>query len=98
MNTARSLADFTGTLLLVGAGKMGAAMLEGWLALGIDANNVAVLEPQPAAEIAALTGRGVRLNPKPGEVGQASAIVIAIKPQVAAEVVPTLKSYVGAST
>ena len=31
------LADFSGTLVLVGAGKMGGAMLEGWLALGLDA-------------------------------------------------------------
>ena len=100
MNTSsmRSLADFAGTLLLVGAGKMGAAMLEGWLALGIDAKNVVVIEPQPTSDISALTARGLRLNPKSSEVGAASAIVIAIKPQVAPEVVPTLIPYVGRST
>ncbi len=36
-SNAHTLADFSGTLLLVGAGKMGGAMLEGWLALGLDA-------------------------------------------------------------
>ena len=49
-----ALADFSGTLLLVGAGKMGSAMLEGWLALGLDADKIAVLEPQPTSDIAAL--------------------------------------------
>jgi pyrroline-5-carboxylate reductase len=77
---------------------MGAAMLDGWLALGIDPKAVVVLEPQPATEIAALSGRGVKLNPKPGEIGAVAAIVIAIKPQVAPEVVPTLAPYVGSST
>jgi pyrroline-5-carboxylate reductase len=92
-----SLADFSGTLLLVGAGRMGGAMLEGWLSLGIDAKQIAVIEPQPGMEIAALTPRGVRLNPSAG-VGEATALVIALKPQVAPEVTPSLAPYVGAST
>ena len=51
---ANTLTDFTGTLVLVGAGKMGGAMLEGWLALGLDPAKVAILEPKPADEIEAL--------------------------------------------
>ena len=49
--------------MLVGAGKMGGAMLEGWLALGLDPSKIAIIEPQPAADIAALAARGVRINP-----------------------------------
>jgi pyrroline-5-carboxylate reductase len=97
-NAPKPLAGFTGTLLLVGAGKMGGAMLEGWLALGMAAKNVVVLEPQPAGEIAALTARGLRLNPSPGDIGDVSAIVLAIKPQAAPDVMPSLKPYVAAST
>jgi pyrroline-5-carboxylate reductase len=97
-NTPAPLADFTGTLLLVGAGKMGGAMLEGWLALGMAARSVVVLEPQPAGEIAALAGRGLRLNPPPGDIGEVAALVLAIKPQTAPEVMPSLRPYVGAST
>ncbi|MGE0037378.1 MAG: pyrroline-5-carboxylate reductase [Xanthobacteraceae bacterium] len=97
-NTPASLADFSGTLLLVGAGKMGGAMLEGWLALGMAARSVVVIEPQPAGEIAALAGRGLRLNPPPGEIGEVAALVLAIKPQTAPEVMPSLRPYVGAST
>ena len=32
-------------LLLVGAGKMGGAMLERWLARGLDASEVTILDP-----------------------------------------------------
>ena len=35
MGRETSLDDFTGTLVLVGAGKMGGAMLEGWHRLGL---------------------------------------------------------------
>ena len=95
---AHPLASLTGTILLVGAGKMGSAMLEGWLALGLDAKQVAVIEPQPTAEIAALATRGLTLNPAPGAAGEVAALVIAVKPQVAPDVVPALDPFVGATT
>jgi pyrroline-5-carboxylate reductase len=95
---ARTLAHLTRTILLVGAGKMGGAMLEGWLGLGLDPKYAAVLEPQPARELTALAGRGLRLNPGPSAIGDAAAIIIAVKPQVAAEVIPSLAAYVGAGT
>ena len=41
-----SLRDFSGVLVLVGAGKMGSALLEGWIRLGLDPQNIAVIEPQ----------------------------------------------------
>jgi pyrroline-5-carboxylate reductase len=98
MTGPRALAQLSRTILLVGAGKMGSAMLEGWLGLGLDPKYAAVLEPQPPRELAALASRGLRLNPTASAIGEASAIVIAVKPQVAAEVMPTLTSYVGAGT
>ena len=96
MTTRNSLRDFSGTLVLVGAGKMGGAMLEGWLALGLDPAKVAVLEPKPSDSLTALAARGVRLNPR--SVNDASVILIAIKPQEAAAVVPTLKPLARANT
>jgi pyrroline-5-carboxylate reductase len=89
-----SLQNFTGTLVLVGAGKMGGAMLEGWLALGLDPAKVAILEPKPAPEIAALKARGLRINPAPASITDAAVIILAVKPQVAAEVVPPFKALV----
>jgi pyrroline-5-carboxylate reductase len=92
------LGDFSGLLVLVGAGKMGGALLEGWLRLGLDAKRVAVLEPQPAPQIANLANDGVRLNPDPGTLADVSALVVAIKPQIAAEALPPLGPMIGAST
>src|ERR1041384_1161380 len=91
-----ALKDFSGTLVLVGAVKMGGAMLDGWLALGLDPAKIAVMEPKPSDGIAALAARGVRLNP--ATVDDASVIVVAIKPQDAAAVVPTLKPLARANT
>jgi pyrroline-5-carboxylate reductase len=87
---APTLADFSGTIVLVGAGKMGGAMLDAWLALGLPPASVVVIEPQPAPELTALSSRGLKLNPLLKDVREVSAIVIAVKPQVAPVVVPTL--------
>jgi pyrroline-5-carboxylate reductase len=84
--------------VLVGAGKMGGAMLEGWLGLGLDPNSIVVIEPQPSPEIGVLAERGLRVNPTASAAGEAAAIVIAVKPQVAADALLTLAPYVGAST
>jgi pyrroline-5-carboxylate reductase len=78
---ATLLNEFSGLLVLVGAGRMGAAMLEGWLGLGLDPARVVVIEPQPSREVGALASRGLQLNPAAEAVHDASAIVIAVKPQ-----------------
>jgi pyrroline-5-carboxylate reductase len=93
-----SLSNFTGTLVLIGAGKMGGAMLEGWFALGLDPRKVAILEPKPAPEIAALKERGVRVNPPIDAIADTAVIILAVKPQVAAEVVPPLKALMRPDT
>jgi pyrroline-5-carboxylate reductase len=93
-----SLKDVAGTIVLVGAGKMGSAMLDGWLALGLAPSRVAVIEPQPSAEISALAARGLKLNPGPRAVSDPAVILIAVKPQSAAEVVPAMAPLVGPST
>jgi pyrroline-5-carboxylate reductase len=91
-------ANLSETILLVGAGRMGGAMIEGWLRLGMDARNVAVIEPQPTSEISALAERGLRLNPAPGAAGTVAAAVVAVKPQVAPEAVPALRPFLDAAT
>jgi pyrroline-5-carboxylate reductase len=95
---ARAFANLSGTIVLVGAGKMGSAMLDGWLALGLSPRNVAVLEPQPTPEVAALAARGLQLNPSAAAIGEVAAVVVAVKPQVAPEVTPSLAPFVGAAT
>jgi pyrroline-5-carboxylate reductase len=92
------LHDFSGHLVLVGAGKMGSALLEGWLRFGLDPKHVTVLEPQPTRQISALASQGLRLNPQLRGHGDVAAVAIAVKPQTAAEAIPQLKSMIGAST
>jgi pyrroline-5-carboxylate reductase len=92
------LHDFSGTLVLVGAGKMGSALLEGWLRLGLAANNIAVIEPSPSAEIAALAKRGLSLNPDLPSLRDPTVVVLAVKPQIAAEAIAPLRPIVGDAT
>jgi pyrroline-5-carboxylate reductase len=94
---ANPLSDLQGTIVLAGAGKMGGAMLSGWLARGLDANRVAVIEPYPSDEIKALTATGVRLNPAQ-DVGAVAALVVALKPQMFREAGPGLRPFAGSST
>ena len=90
--------DDIGLVALIGAGKMGSAMLEGWLALGLAPRNVVVIEPKPAEEIVALSTKGVALNPSAGAISNIGTVVLAVKPQVAAAIMPNVAPLVGADT
>jgi pyrroline-5-carboxylate reductase len=96
----RTLAAFPGRLVLLGAGKMGGAMLDGWIARGLGPKKVVVIDPQAGKPIKALARNGLVLNPKAGPKAKAdaAAIVIAVKPQMAPEAVPPVGLYVGKST
>jgi len=86
-------------LVLVGAGKMGTAMLRGWLDNGLDRRAVVVIDPKPPADSAAfLAAAGVRDLPSPPAGVTAKMIVVAVKPQIIADVLPGLRSLVGRST
>ena len=92
------LRDVPGLLVLVGAGKMGGALLDGWQRRGLDPAKVAVIEPDPSPQIAALASRGVQLNPDADRLTDVAAIVIAVKPQTAPEALPAIAPMIGAST
>jgi pyrroline-5-carboxylate reductase len=98
LNTSSALKNISGTVVLAGAGKMGGAMLSGWLAQGLAATSIVVIEPQPSDDVRALLAKGVRLNPKPGDVGQVAALVVALKPQAFREAGPGLKPFAGPAT
>ena len=80
-----------GDLLLVGCGKMGGAMLEGWLARGLAAADAIVAEP-----VEALRPRkaGCAPSPRASEVPETPEIVVlAVKPQSMDGVLPDLKRF-----
>jgi len=92
----------TGPLVLVGAGKMGGAILTGWLASGLDPANVRIQDPGPPPEIQELLDtHGIQWTPSlTREMLPASPSVIlaAVKPQVMDAVFPPLAKLVGPDT
>jgi len=86
-----------GPLLLVGAGKMGGAMLAGWLRLGLDPKLVHVVDPQPAEEVRqALEAHGIALNP--ASLPEPKIVVLAVKPQIVASALEAVSRHVGKDT
>ncbi|MGM4893640.1 pyrroline-5-carboxylate reductase [Tardiphaga sp. 709] len=95
--TSRALNTIDAHIVLAGAGKMGGAMLTGWIAGGLDPKRAVVIDPYVSDEIKALAAKGVRLNPDVRDIGAVAALVIAVKPQMFAEVGPTLRTIAGSS-
>ena len=87
-------------LLLVGCGKMGGAMLDGWLAGGTDPASVVVVEPAEALR-ARLDGTGVTAVADASGISQGFApdcVIMAVKPQQMAAVTPDYKRFAGPGT
>lgn len=86
-------------LVLVGAGKMGGAMLMGWLDQGLSARDVFVIDPSPPPEMFDVASElGVFLGPTAPEGIQAAVLVLAVKPQILESVLPGLLALITDST
>lgn len=93
--------DFSASspLALIGAGKMGGALVAGWLNNGLDPLAVQVFDPAPPAESVEFLMRArVAIKPAPEAGTQAAVIVVAVKPQIIKTVLPTLRPLVGPKT
>lgn len=89
--TMSSDAALAGTLVLVGAGKMGGALLQGWLDRGVEPARIVVLDPSPPAHTARIiAAHGLRHNPGLDDMGRVEVLVLAIKPQSFEDVLPGL--------
>jgi len=83
-------------LVLLGCGKMGSAMLAGWLAQGITPASVTVLDPNPSDWVQGLVAKGLKLNT---DLPPAPAVcLIAVKPQMMGAALPRLQGLSGADT
>lgn len=88
-----------GPLLLVGAGKMGGALLTGWLEQGLDPATVFIQDPNPAPEIAELAASsGIAASAAPDLPAAPAVVLLAVKPQIMESVLPPLKDLAGADT
>jgi len=87
-------------VVLVGCGNMGYAMLKGWLTDALDAENVFVVEPSDALRERA-EALGVRVFADAADLVSEitpEIAVLAVKPQIMADVVPAYAQWAGGGT
>lgn len=89
----------TSPLVLIGAGKMGGALLAGWLAKGLDPAAVIVVDPAPPPETAAMLSQaGIAAHAAPPAGLTARVLLIAVKPQMMGAALPAIRALVGPGT
>jgi pyrroline-5-carboxylate reductase len=85
------------SLALVGAGKMGGAMLKGWIAGGLAPSTVTLIDPSPSPDmIDFAAAQGVAVNPAVRAAPE--VLVLAIKPQMLDAAAPGVVALAGAQT
>jgi pyrroline-5-carboxylate reductase len=82
-------------ILMLGAGRMGGALIEGWAKTGaFSPSDLILRDPNPSPEALAASEAGARLNPDLAVLAQARVVLLAVKPQIwreaAAELAPHL--------
>lgn len=84
-------------ILVLGAGRMGGALIAGWMRAGVfAASEIMVRDPRPGEAATAAGRAGVRLNPPDADLRSARTVVLAVKPQAWREVVKGSRSLVAA--
>ncbi len=97
-------ADLTAAapLVLIGAGKMGSAMLSAWLGKGLDPAGVTIIDPGlDEARARDLAGQGVGVAAKASDAAlkaPARILVLAVKPQIMATVFSEVAGLAGPET
>lgn len=87
----------SGPVILLGCGRLGSAILEGWLKTGAVApESIIVLTPSQKPGANEAVARGALLNPPVAVLGEASALVIAVKPAKWREALLPLMPYLAA--
>jgi pyrroline-5-carboxylate reductase len=80
-------------LVLLGCGKMGSAMLAGWLGRGLPASSVWVIDPNPSDWV---KGLGLHLNTDLPE--DPAIVLIAVKPQMMGAALPSITALGNGAT
>ncbi|MFN3523510.1 MAG: pyrroline-5-carboxylate reductase [Phenylobacterium sp.] len=74
-------------VLMLGAGRMGGALVAGWRRSGAFApSDLIIRDPHPGAEAIAAADAGARLNPPDAALAEAPTVLLAVKPQIWREV------------
>lgn len=81
------------SILIVGCGNMAGAMLDGWLAAGVDPGRFTVVEPGEKA-----FPKGIVRHRAIPESGDFDAILLGVKPQMLGQIAPDVGRLAGAGT
>ncbi|SOH94172.1 pyrroline-5-carboxylate reductase [Monaibacterium marinum] len=83
-------------LVLLGCGKMGSAMLEGWLARGVAPSSVSIIDPYPSARLESLAEQGLQLNAALPD--NPAICILAVKPQMMQDALPQISDIARGGT
>ena len=87
------------SVLLVGAGNMGGALMTGWFKSGIPGASVTVLDPRPQPRVlSAVEEAGARHTETVPDDLVPDVLFLAIKPQMMGDALPALAKLVGPQT
>lgn len=87
----------TAPILLLGAGRLGGALIDGWLTTGaFRPADLIVVDPDPGPQARALAEDGARLNPPEADLADARTVVLAVKPQYWREAAAALAPHLSA--
>jgi pyrroline-5-carboxylate reductase len=99
MTIAHPISPLPSSLVLAGCGKMGGAMLEGWLRGGLSGERITIIDPHASTLLAATCEQhGIALNPSRGTVRPPEVLVLGIKPQMLDEAAGDLAPIAGPRT
>jgi len=88
-----------GSIVLVGAGNMGGALMAGWIDAGVPGQAITVIDPAPSPEMQQrITDAGALHAISPPQGISPEIVFLAVKPQVMDAVLPSLKGIVSPDT
>lgn len=83
-------------IVLLGCGKMGTALMDGWLRRGLPVAALSVIEPRPGPRLDDLAAQGLRLNA--GLPETPALCLLAVKPQMMAGALAQVAPLAGGGT
>lgn len=84
-------------ILMLGAGRMGGAMLAGWRkADAVQPSDLMIRDPQPGQQAHVLADAGAALNPPDADLARARTVVLAVKPQIWRETAGEVAAWLAA--
>jgi pyrroline-5-carboxylate reductase len=83
-------------ILMLGAGKMGGAIVDGWLrAKAFAAADLTIVDPRPGPAALRAEAAGATLNPPEADLAEARTVMLCVKPQLWLDVAGQYAAWLG---